>query len=42
MRSFPTGPEFAGLNAPIGAEYELEELPVEGRTPAGLADAERR
>ncbi|HEY4448727.1 MAG TPA: carotenoid oxygenase family protein [Steroidobacteraceae bacterium] len=37
MRSFPTGPEFAGLNAPIGAEYELEELPVEGRIPAEIA-----
>jgi hypothetical protein len=37
MRSFPTGPEFTGLNAPIGAEYELEELPVEGRIPAEIA-----
>jgi carotenoid cleavage dioxygenase-like enzyme len=37
MRSFPTGPEFTGLNAPIGAEYELEDLPVEGRIPAEIA-----
>jgi carotenoid cleavage dioxygenase-like enzyme len=33
-RTFPTTPEFTGLNTPIGAEYELKRLKVEGRLPA--------
>lgn len=33
MRTFPDTPEFTGLNTPIGEEYELERLPVEGRLP---------
>ena len=37
MRAFPTTPEFTGLNAPIGEEYELAGLPVEGRVPAEVA-----
>jgi len=32
-RTFPPTPEFTGLNAPIGAEYELRGLKVEGRIP---------
>jgi len=35
-RSFPDTPEFTGLNAPIGAEYELRGLKVEGRIPADV------
>src|SRR6516162_11219717 len=35
--SFPQTPEFTGLNTPIGAEYELAALPVEGRIPAEIA-----
>ncbi|HVN44440.1 MAG TPA: carotenoid oxygenase family protein [Steroidobacteraceae bacterium] len=34
MPSFPATPEFTGLNTPIGEEYELARLPVEGRIPA--------
>jgi carotenoid cleavage dioxygenase len=30
---FPETPEFTGLNTPIGAEYELTGLKVEGRLP---------
>src|SRR4029077_10054148 len=36
-RSFPDTPEFTGLNAPLGEEYELDALPVEGRIPADVA-----
>ena len=36
-RSFPHTPEFTGLNAPIGEEYELDGLGVEGRIPAEVA-----
>ena len=36
-RTFPNAPEFTGLNSPIGAEYELDALPVEGRIPAAVA-----
>ena len=35
-RTFPDTPEFTGLNAPIGAEYELRGLKVEGRIPADV------
>jgi carotenoid cleavage dioxygenase-like enzyme len=37
VRGFPDTPEFTGLNEPIGAEYELEGLPVEGRIPREVA-----
>ena len=37
MRSFPDTPEFTGLNSPIGEEYELTGLKVEGRIPAEVA-----
>ena len=36
MRVFPDTPEFTGLNTPIGDEYELERLTVEGRIPAEI------
>ena len=36
MRIFPATPEFTGLNTPIGDEYELERLTVEGRIPAEI------
>ena len=35
--TFPQTPEFTGLNAPIGEEYELDALPVEGPIPAEIA-----
>ena len=37
VRAFPDTPEFTGLNTPLGEEYELEHLPVEGRIPAEVA-----
>ena len=37
MRNFPNTPEFTGLHTPIGEEYELAALPVEGRIPAEIA-----
>jgi hypothetical protein len=37
VRAFPDAPEFTGLNSPLGEEYELEHLPVEGRIPAEVA-----
>ncbi len=36
-RGFPDLPEFTGLNTPIGEEYDLETLPVEGRIPHEIA-----
>jgi len=33
MRGFPDTLDYTGLNSPIGEEYELESLPVEGRIP---------
>src|SRR5438876_372877 len=33
MQGFPNAPEYTGLNSPIGEEYELESLTVEGRIP---------
>ncbi|HYC09312.1 MAG TPA: carotenoid oxygenase family protein [Steroidobacteraceae bacterium] len=35
-RTFPDTAEFTGLNAPLGAEYELRGLEVEGRIPADV------
>jgi len=37
VRNFPNTPEFTGLNTPIGEEYELESLRVEGRIPPEVA-----
>jgi carotenoid cleavage dioxygenase len=33
MRRFPDAPEYTGLNTPLGAEYELPDLAIEGRIP---------
>src|ERR1700733_7159146 len=33
MRGFPDTFEYTGLNSPIGEEYELKSLAVEGRIP---------
>jgi carotenoid cleavage dioxygenase-like enzyme len=35
--SFPNTPEFTGLNAPLGEEYELEALAVQGQIPSEVA-----
>ena len=37
MPTFPDTPEFTGLNTPIGEEYALERLSVEGQIPAEVA-----
>jgi len=36
MREFPRTLDYSGLNTPIGAEYELPGLEVEGRIPADV------
>jgi carotenoid cleavage dioxygenase-like enzyme len=36
-RRFPDTPEFTGLNTPLGAEYQLTDLAVEGEIPAEVA-----
>jgi len=36
MDGFPVTPEYSGLNAPLGQEYELPDLTVEGRIPADV------
>jgi carotenoid cleavage dioxygenase-like enzyme len=33
VTGFPDGPDYTGLNSPIGEEYELSSLSVEGRIP---------
>jgi carotenoid cleavage dioxygenase-like enzyme len=33
MRGFPATPEYTGLNTPLGEEYEIDALAVEGRIP---------
>ena len=33
MRQFPNTPEYIGLNTPLGEEYEIGSLTVEGRIP---------
>lgn len=33
MRQFPDTPEYTGLNSPIGEEYEIASLAVDGRVP---------
>ena len=34
MKRFPDTPEFTGLNTPLGEEYEVPALAIEGRIPA--------
>ena len=36
MRQFPNTPEYTGLNTPLGEEYEIDSLAVEGRIPADV------
>jgi carotenoid cleavage dioxygenase len=36
VKEFPDTPEYTGLNTPIGEEYELRHLDVEGRVPADV------
>ncbi len=36
MTGFPQSPEYYGLNAPVGAEYDVADLPVEGVIPADV------
>jgi carotenoid cleavage dioxygenase len=36
MSGFPETPDYIGLNAPIGQEYELDGLKVEGQIPADV------
>ncbi len=36
MRRFPDTLEYTGLNTPIGEEYEIDSLAVEGRIPAAV------
>jgi carotenoid cleavage dioxygenase-like enzyme len=33
MRRYPDAPEFTGLNTPLGEEYEVPDLAIEGRIP---------
>ncbi len=33
MNGFPTTPEYTGLNAPVGAEFDFHALSVDGRIP---------
>ncbi len=36
MRGFPDTLEYTGLNSPIGEEYELEGLAIEGSIPGDV------
>jgi carotenoid cleavage dioxygenase len=36
MKRYPDAPEFTGLNAPLGEEYEVPDLAIEGRIPADV------
>ncbi len=36
MKRFPSTLEYTGLNTPIGEEYEIDSLAVEGRVPADV------
>jgi carotenoid cleavage dioxygenase-like enzyme len=36
MAGFPKTPEYTGLNAPIGEEYAIQGLAVEGIIPADI------
>ena len=37
MQEFPPGPWYAGLNRPLGEEYDLADLVIEGAIPAEVA-----
>ena len=39
MHTFPDGPDYTGLNLPIGEEYDLDGLAVEGAIPREIAGA---
>ncbi len=36
MQKFPATPDYTGLNTPVGAEYDLDSLTVEGRIPSDI------
>src|SRR5450755_3945703 len=36
MQRYPDAPEFTGLNAPLGEEYEVPDLEIEGRIPGDV------
>ena len=36
MQNFPATPDYTGLNTPVGAEYDLDSLSVEGRIPSDI------
>ena len=36
MKRYPDAPEFTGLNTPLGEEYEVPELAIEGRIPGDV------
>ena len=36
MAEFPQNPDYTGLNQPVGAEYDLDDLVVEGCIPADV------
>jgi carotenoid cleavage dioxygenase len=37
MAEFPQNPDYTGLNRPVGAEYDLDDLVIEGIIPAEIA-----
>jgi carotenoid cleavage dioxygenase-like enzyme len=39
MKRFPDTPEYTGLNTPLGQEYEVPDLAVEGRIPHDVEGA---
>jgi carotenoid cleavage dioxygenase-like enzyme len=36
MKRYPDAPEFTGLNAPLGEEYEVPDLAIEGEIPGDV------
>jgi carotenoid cleavage dioxygenase len=36
MPGFPDSPDYSGLNTPLGQEYDLPNLEVDGQLPAGI------
>ena len=36
MAEFPQNPDYTGLNRPVGAEYDLDDLVIEGSIPAEI------
>jgi carotenoid cleavage dioxygenase-like enzyme len=36
MKRYPDAPEFTGLNTPLGEEYEVPDLKIEGRIPGDV------